>query len=443
MPQVFRPSSRALLLQSVLLATTSWLVLRLGLQLDAWGATAASLAALGCHLGAQLLTRPAAPCIVLADDRLSVIGAVRGATIELDEISRVELDTGALSDGGHPLHVGFAMITTERGERLAVSDLSSLGQVSLRTPDGSAEIVDVAEPELLVAIAAHRSGHPLRPSSELEAATPGALRQWLAPSPLTAARVVLALLAARAVLNALLDPRTRPFEVIGGLGLAILAIAAARASQRDSNPGGADVTEADAARSLAVLGATGAVASLAAPRHVAAWCVAWAFSLAMPIAPLPGGLVARALGRRLAGSQSAIRAALLAIALVVAAALFALARPIPALALIAAVFECGEGFNASRRHAVIQSSAALQAASAPALAGLRARLRPVSDDTVEAQSRARDHAEIALALRPASPVGLGGILSAAGGLAALLVSALILAAGGDARTVVALERWLE
>lgn len=392
MPQVFSPSLRALALQSVLLATTTWLALRLGLQLDARGATLASLGALGCLLGLRVATHRPRHRVVVDDDGLRLQRGETVVQIDRDDIEGVALEAGELSDGGHPLHVGFARILTRRGPQLAFSDLSTLGGPSLRTPDARAEIVDVEDPELLVALLRDHAGAAVLPRGGADAPTPSAAEQALSPSPLNAARALAVVVGARALFEALVAPQSAPGLALVGFALAAGAYRLALTRFPESAPERAAPLGITAACALALL--AGLVFPKGAGATVAAWIAGGAFALCAPVRPLPGGAMARALGRGLLGARREVRGGLLGAALLGAAVLFAAERSLLALLLIAAVFEALDGLHASRRHALL---ALAPRRSVPELAGLRARLRPFSEALPEAPTRARDHAELALA----------------------------------------------
>ncbi|MEZ4393385.1 MAG: hypothetical protein R3A48_20045, partial [Polyangiales bacterium] len=228
MTHVFRPSLRAVVLQSVLLATTTWLALRLALQIDSRGATLASLGALGMLLGTRVLWHRPSHRVVLDARAAHLQGEGLERSVSLDDIARVELDAGALSDGGHTLHVGYALVTLHDGARLAFADLSSLGQVSLRTPDARAEIYDVGDPEFLVAMLSSRAQRPLELNDAREPPPPSEAAQWAAPAPVTAARLVLLVVAGRALAHALLAPETDASAALAGVALALAPYALAR-----------------------------------------------------------------------------------------------------------------------------------------------------------------------------------------------------------------------
>lgn len=391
-PQVFSPSLRALALQSVLLATTTWLALRLGLQLDARGATLASLGALGCLLGLRVATHHPGHRVLVDEGGLRLLRGGRELRIDRDDIVGVALEAGELSDGGHPLRVGFARVLTRRGTQLAFADLSSLGGPSLRTPDGHAEIVDVADPELLVSLLGDRAGAPLTSPLPADEPAPGAAEQALSPSPLNAARALAALVAARALFGALVSPDAAPGLALAGLAFAAGTYRLAVALMPASSPERAAPVGIAAACALALLAGRASTAGDAAA--LAGWLSGGALALCAPLRPMPGGAMARALGRGLAAARRELRGGLLGLALLAAAVLFAAERTLWAVLLIAAVFEALDGLHASRRHALM---ALAPGRSVPALAGLRARLRPYSDALPEAPTRARDHAELSLA----------------------------------------------
>jgi hypothetical protein len=389
-PQVFTPSLRAVALQSVLLATTTWLALRLGLQLDARGATLASLGALGCLLGLRVATHRPRHRVVVDDEGLRLQRGGGDLQIVRDDIEGVALEAGELSDGGHVLHVGFARILTRRGPQLAFADLSSLGGPSLRTPDARAEIIDVGDPELLLALLRDHAGAAVTPAVTDHTPPPGAAEQALSPSPLNAARVLSWVVGAHAFFQALVSPPTRVGVALLGLALAAGAYWLARIVVSETAPERVAPVGITAACGLALL------ATRVPPGggDLSAWIAGGALLLCAPVRPLPGGAMARALGRALLGARREVRGALLAGTLLTAAVLFAVERSLPALLLIAAVFEALDGMHASRRHALL---ALAPRRSVHELAALRARLRPFSDALPEAPTRARDHAELALA----------------------------------------------
>lgn len=431
---MFRPSLRAVVLQSVLLATTTWLALRLALQIDSRGATLASLGALGLLLGARVLWHRPSHRVTLDDRAVQLRAEGLERSVSLDDIAQVELDAGALSDGGHTLHVGYAQVVRHDGTRFAFADLSSLGLVSLRTPDARAEIHDVGDPEFLVAMLSSRAERPLELQDAREPPPPSAARQAAAPAPVTAIRLVLLVVAGRALVQALLAPETQPSAALAGVALTLAAYALARRGAT--------------ARAPFALAAAAVTASLACalsprwvPRELAAWSLSAALALHLPSRPFAGASLAAALGRELSRRPRALRAAVLALALVGAAVLFAAGPSVLALALIASVFEALEGFHASRRRRIIESSAVLSAMSVTQLARLRARLRPFSEGSVEARSRARDYAEISLAMRPAPPLSPRGGLAAAAGLVAACATAAALMHASVGAPLAALHLW--
>lgn len=389
---MFSPSLRAVALQSVLLATTTWLALRLGLQLDARGATLASLGALGCLLGLRVATHRPRHQVVLDDEGLRLRRGGGEVLILRDDIEGVALEAGELSDGGHALHVGFARVLTRRGPQLAFADLSALGGASLRTPDARAEIIDVADPELLLALLRNGDGAEALPPVVVDASAPGAAEQALSPSPLNAARALAWVVGGRALFEALVAPRTSPGRALLGLALAAGAYRLARVFVRERAPERAAPVGIIASCVLA-FAATHVLPSGDAG-SLSGWIAAGALMLCAPVRPLPGGAMARALGRALLGARRGVRGGVLAGVLLAAAALFALERSLLALLLIAAIFEALDGLHASRRHALLTLA---PQRSVPELAALRARLRPFSDALPEAPTRARDHAELSLA----------------------------------------------
>ncbi|MFO0629932.1 MAG: hypothetical protein U0325_30475 [Polyangiales bacterium] len=395
MPQVFAPSLRALALQSVLLATTTWLALRLGLQLDARGATLASLGALGCRLGLRVATHRPGHRLVVDDDGLRLERGGGEVRVARDDIEGIALEAGELSDGGHALHVGFARIRTRRGPQLAVSDLSALGGASLRTPDARAEIVDVEDPELLVALLGDRAGVPVTPPLPHDAPAPGAAEQALAPSPLNAARALAAVVGARALFDGILAPDTSPAHAL--LGCAIAAGAARLPRLTSAEPSPERAAPFGIAAACAVAWLAHATLRTGAPAGLSGWIAGGALLLCAPVRPLPGGALARAAGRGLWHTGRALRGALLGATLLSSAVLFATGHALLGVLLLTAVFEALDGLHATRRHA---RWALLPPRSIAELAALRARLRPFSDTLPEAPTRARDHAELTLAAAP-------------------------------------------
>lgn len=438
---MFRPSLRAVVLQSVLLATTTWLALRLALQIDSRGATLASLGALGLLLGARVLWHRPSHLVTLDDGAVRLRGEGVERSVSLDDIARVELDAGALSDGGHTLHVGYAQIMRHDGTRFAFADLSSLGQVSLRTPDARAEIHDVGDPEFLVAMLSSRAELPLELHDAREPPPPSAATQAAAPAPVTAARLALLVVAGRSLVHALLAPDTHPRVALAGVALTLAGFALARSAGRGAPAGASRAPFALAAAALTASVAC-ALSPRWAPRELAAWSLSAALALYLPARPFAGSSLASALGRALSRGPRAQRAAVLALALVGAAVLFAAGPTLLALALIACVFEALEGFHASRRRRIIESSPVLRAMSVTELARLRARLRPFSEGTVEARSRARDYAEISLAKAPAPALSPLGVAAAAAGLVAVCATAAALLTAGGPAPLVPLQLWV-
>lgn len=427
MPHVFRPSLRAVVLQSVLLATTSWLLLRVGLQMEDRGATVVTVGALACLLAIRMAWQRPSHEVVVDDESVRIVRPEGERAIPLGSIERVELDAGELSDGGHTVHVGFARVVPRQGAEIAFSDLSSLGGPNLRTPDARAEIVNVGDPELLVAIIAERAGALGAVTRDGDDDGPGPLRQAWSPAPVTAARALVMFVAVRSVAASFaadggewLAATSGALAVVGAHALGRYAVqrTAGRSPSERGAPAGAAISCALAA-GLALLPRD------ALPPTVAPWALASALLLCLPAWPLPGGYIARRAGRALAGAPVLARAALVGALGVGVALLFATGHVLLALALAAGLFEATDGYHASLRHEVLGARAALQRLPVARLARLRARLRPFSDDAVEGSTRGRDHFELSLARQePPPPQPL---------LLASLALSMVLVAGVAAR----------
>ncbi|MEZ4395095.1 MAG: hypothetical protein R3A48_28790, partial [Polyangiales bacterium] len=75
------------------------------------------------------------------------------------------------------------------------------------------------------------------------------------------------------------------------------------------------------------------------------------------------------------------------------------------------------------------------------LARLRARLRPFSEGSVEARTRARDFAEISLATRPEPRIDPRDALAGLAALVAVCATAAALLSGGDTSRLALMQLW--
>jgi small GTP-binding protein len=316
-----------------------------------------------------------------------------GLEVDLADLAGLEGGCGDAVGVAHAAHEIAAAMQRRAQEMIAVADLivrcTPIGDARV-TLASEAEIIDVADPELLLTLLRDHAGAAVTPAVIDDTPPPGAAEQALSPSPLNAARALAWVVGGRALFEALVSPQTPVRVALLGLALAAGTYLLARRMVSETAPERAAPVGIAAACALALL------ATRVPPGggDLSAWIAGGALALCAPVRPLPGGAMARALGRALLGARREVRGALLAGALLTAAVLFSVERSLPALLLIAAVFEALDGMHASRRHALL---ALAPRRSVHELAALRARLRPFSDSLPEAPTRARDHAEIALA----------------------------------------------
>jgi len=410
----FRPGQREWIRRMAAVAVSTWIALRLVLQLGVRAATVTTVGALGVMLALRIAWRAPHARIEAADDALRVSGPDGERAIPWPAVEHVRLTAGEVTTRRGVVRVCYAQVDVAHGPPVAFADLTPLGSPRLRTVEGDAPVHDVGDPELLLgAIAEHIDAREFLPPdggrAEAERAGP-----WITASPLAALRLAVAcLLAQRAVtlvadLDALSAACAGAMAVVAPCLLTRAIVQRVTASPEESAP---------ACLVVAAVAAL-AVATFGTPA-VAAWSLAAALALALPAWPLPGAHVARRVGRLLADLPDAVGAALVAVLGVAAAWRFGVGQVLVPTALVAGGLEAAEGLAASRRHARLAAMPRFRNWPPVALARLRSSLRPIGGDESPLDLSAGDVVELRDAsLAPPRPQ-VGPVLAAAVALAVL------------------------
>lgn len=429
--------------QTVLMALSSWVLLRLALRLDVRVATVMTVGATAVLLAIRLAWRGPQTVVRSDDDGLYVEGPSGERRIAWSSVMGVRLAAGDVTTREGTVRVCYAHVEVAHGPPLAFADLSSLGPARLETPDGTAPVHDLGDPELLLgAIAEHADAREFLPAAP-EMSSDDGPRFGLVASFTTTFRLgVVALVTAR-VLEQVGYDRDALLSAFAGAMVVAVAHALARfVAQRR----GGDAQSEVGAPPAVMAGCAAAVALWwlhgdAVPTRVAAWALSAAMLAMFPSWPMPGGYVARRVGRWFASTRDEVTAVMLAVAGVFTAWLYARGLVLLPTALVAGGFEAAEGYHASRRHAHLASLPRFREWSAEGLARWRALLRPLAPREHDAQMGPADVAELRRAR--ATPPPRGGVVLVACGLA-VLATALVQRAAmrGDDPGVAAAIRWL-
>ncbi len=421
--QPFRPSLRDAVTRLTVLAATSWLVLRLGLQADVRVATVMTVGALAVMFATRIGFRGAQTELTPDDDGLRVRGPEGDRSIPWRTMESVRLASGDVTTAKGIVRVCYAHVELAHGPPLAFADLSSLGGPRLRTAEGDAPVYDVADPELLLGTIAERLDAPEflpRPDTTPE---PAARGPWLAASPLTTLRLGVAVLLGARVAGALAGDADALMAALAGATAVASTHALVRfLAQRD---GGLSQSEVGAPPALAV----GALVAMAAalplrgivPPVAGAWALVTALALALPAWPLPAGYAARRLGRALTETGDTVVAVAVGALGVIAAWLYARGLVVIPTALVAGGMEAAEGFAASRRHARLAALPRFRSLAPEAIASFRALLRPLRPNEDDATLGPADVLDLRSASAPPPPRSVLALVVAG---AALTLAAL-------------------
>lgn len=439
----FRPSLRAAVTQTVLLALSSWVILRLALRLDVRVATVMTVGAAAVLLAIRLAWRGPQTTVRPGDDALYVEGPWGSRRIAWSSVLGMRLAAGEVTTREGTVRVCYAHVDVAHGPPLAFADLSSLGPARLETPDGAAPVHDVGDPELLLGVIAEhadaREFLPTAPDTDVDEGP----RLGLVPSFATTLRLGVVALATSRVLervgydhDALLAALAGAMVVAVAHGLARF-VAQRRGGDAQSEVGAPPAVMAGCAAAVALWWLHPGVL----PSRVAAWALSASLLAVFPSWPMPGGYVARRAGRWFASARDEVTAVALAAAGVFTAWLFARGLMLLPMALVAGGFEAAEGYHASRRHAHLAALPRFRAWSAEGLARWRALLRPLPPREFDAHMGPGDVAELRRARATPPPRGGAVLLAyALAALAAALVQRAALA-GGDPGVAAAI-RWL-
>lgn len=217
----FRPSLRETVLRLMLLATTTWLLLRMALRLDVQVVTVMTVTALTAMLALRIARRGPQTELVAEADMLRVRGPDGERAIPWGALESVRLAAGDVTTARGDVRVLYAHVDLAHGPPLAFSDLSSLGSPKLRTAEGDAPVLNVEDPETLLGRIAER----LNASEFLPHAAQGAADArgpWLVASPLSTARLGLMALLVSRVIPLVWADRDATMAALGG-ATAILA----------------------------------------------------------------------------------------------------------------------------------------------------------------------------------------------------------------------------
>ncbi len=412
--QAFRPSVRDLVPRLALLAAVSWVVLRLALGLDVRATTVATVGALGVLIALRLAWRGPYTRVLATDEALVVTGPDGERAIPWPSIERVRLTAGEVTTARGVVRVSYAHVDVAHGPPVAFADLSPLGSPRLRTVEGDAPVHDVGDPEILLgAIAEKLDAREFLPPAgrapEAERAGP-----WITASPLATLRLGVAALVAHRLLRVIVDA-----DALMAFCAGAMAVIAPHALVRfvvQRNLRGSQ-SEVGAPPAVAVGAMTAMLVAFPframVPDAARAWAMVVALLCALPAWPFPGAYVARRFGRRLAGLDDAVGAALIATLGVAAAWMYAMGLVLLPTALVAGGLEAAEGLAATRRHAQLSSLPRFRNWPPIALARLRSSLRPSQADEVETRLVAGDVVELRDASLSPPPTALAPVVVAA------------------------------
>lgn len=439
----FRPSLRETVLRLSLLASTTWLLLRMALRLDVQLVTVMTVTALTAMLALRIARRGPQTELTADDDTLRVRGPEGDRTIPWGALESVRLAAGDVTTARGDVRVLYAHVDLAHGPPLAFSDLSSLGSPRLRTAEGDAPVLDVEDPELLLGRIAERlDAREFLPQAKYDGGD--AHGPWLVPSPLSTARLgVLALIVSR-VVPLVWGDRDATMAALGGA----TAILAPHALVRFFSQRGGGPTQSEVGAPPAI--AAGCVSALALAGllqrgglgDAAAWALCAAVVCALPSWPLPGGWLARRIGRAFATRSDGVIGALVASLGVVVAWMCARGMVLLPMALVAGGFEAAAGYAASRRHARIADLPRFRQSDPEAVARLRALLRPLAPGETDAHLGPGDLDELRRALSPPPARGAWGpFFAALIAVAVTVFAARVVLHGPDPSAARAL-RWL-
>lgn len=438
----FRPSLRDAVASGVVLAALTWLALRLGLRAEAHAAASVTIAALGTLLAVRLGPLREQATVRVTEAGLEVRERVGIRHIAWGAITRVGLIAGDIETPRGPMLIHYARLDLAHGPPVAFADLSPLGGRPVVLPDAASTVVNVGDPEILLGIVVERVGieHFLpRDSRPPRKALVPVDASW----PQVALRAALIALIALRVGQALRSASTERVvgAMVGITGAVALATVVHALAARWLGPWRSEA--ALLATLLATLGAT-VLAHMATLKGAYADAGAWALSagllLALPVGPMPGGALTRALASHAArrtDDQAAV--VLLTLCTGAAAALLAKGATLLPLALAAAAAEGADRYVAAVRHERLSCAPRFAAWPPEALARLRELLRPAPANQGSAR-RVLEESGAMRRIEAADAAWTPGARALAFSIAALMatatVAALALPQGGAAAQAV-------
>ncbi len=419
----FRPSLRGTLITATFLAVASWLVLRVALRMDPRPATIATLCALSSLLALRLAFWRPRYALTLGEEGLSVRSGREAREVPWTAVRRIGLAYGELETRRGVARVPYARVELASGPPIAFADLSALDGAEVLLEGSPTPVIDVADPEVLLGIIAERIGaREFTPNADRP--TLDAPRNWL--GGLGAAVVVLrgvffAVLAVTVAETLWEASNATVAAVIAGVAMALAVAAAAQfVGSRIAMPGPTH-TPGIAALFPTMLAALAVWRFAATSEHgtSAAWMLATAIVLGLPVAPLPGAMIARSLGAHAARPRTDGPAAtLLAIAGAVIAIMLSRGMKVLPIALLAGCAEAAEGYLAGLRASRLRAAPRFAEWPLHALSELRAMLRASFDDELADRSAALDRSmlERTELLRRRRPAPISIVLAAIVGL---------------------------
>jgi hypothetical protein len=390
----FRPSLRGTIVMATFLAFATWLLLRVALRFDPRPATIATVCALASLLALRLAFDRPRHALRLVDDGLSVRFGSDAREVPWTAIRRVGLAYGEIETRRGVARVQYARIEVSAGPPIAFADLSALDGAEVVLEDSPTPVIDVADPEVLLGIIAERiNAREFLPSAR--GASPTS-RNWLGGlgAAVTLFRGVFFAVLAVTVAERLWDaPTSTLAAVTAGIAAALAVAAAAQfAAGRIALPG---PTHTPAVASLfpTLLASLVAWRFFGTSEHAqsAAWMLAAALALALPVAPFPGAAIARSIGIHAARPRGdAAAAILIAVAGAAAAVLLGKGMRLIPIAILAAGAEAAEGYLAGLRAARLAAAPRFAEWPLDTVAELRSMLRASYDDDLADRAAAID-----------------------------------------------------
>ena len=391
----FRPSLRSTLIIASFLAVASWLVLRIALRMDPRPATIATVCALASLLALRLAFARPQHGLHLDDEGLSIRSGNDARIVPWSLVRRLALAYGEVETRRGVARVQYARIELASGPPVAFADLSALDGAEVVMEETPTPVIDIADPEILLGIIAERIGAREFLPAPARVPLPRAANRLggLGAGVILMRSGFFAVLAI-AISNTLWDaPNAEIAAVIAGIASALAVAAASQfVAGRLAFPG---PTHTPAVASLfpTLLLALVTWRLFATTEHAvsAAWMLATALALALPVGPLPGASVARSIGTLAARPQSdALAAVLIAAAGAASAILLARGMKVIPIAILAGCAEGAEGYLAGLRASRLADAPRFAEWPLESLVELRSMLRASFDDDLADRSAALD-----------------------------------------------------